>query len=76
MNINFDTEYTAKRLVSLALPNDHESSPLACKYVQETKKALHYLKTVAENEYNDDFFRNFIKVLKNICIYDYLEGNE
>lgn len=73
MNIEFDTQYTAERLVSLALPNENTQNDFILEKISQTERALYHLKTMAENEYNEECFRDFIKVLKNICIYDYLE---
>ena len=74
MYIDFDTQSTAERLVALALPNGNVPEQFVAEKVQETEKALYHIKVIAENEYNEEYFRTFIKILKNICIYDYLEG--
>lgn len=64
MYIEFDIEYIAEFLGKLSMRE---------KDIKEIEKALYHLKTIAENEYNQDYFRIFLKVLKNISNIDYLE---
>ena len=64
MYIEFDIEYIAEFLGKLAMRE---------KDTKEIEKALYHLKTIAENEYNQYYFRTFLKVLKSISSIDYLE---
>ena len=41
------------------------------KLKEEVEKGLYYLKTCAENEYNNDYFRVLIRVLNKIMDFDY-----
>ena len=71
MYIEFDTQSVAVRLCELADPNNKKFLTLT--KIREIERALYYLKAIAQNEYNDDYFREFIKVLNAICSLDYLE---
>jgi hypothetical protein len=70
MYIEFDTQYIAIRLCELADPN---KKFLSLSNIKEIEKALYHLKTIAENEYNQEYFRTLLKVLKSISTIDYLE---
>lgn len=64
MHIDFDVENVSRTLCKMAmLEND----------TREIEKALEHLKAIAQNEYNQDYFRTLTKVLSTICEYDYLE---
>lgn len=71
MYIEFDTQHVAVRLCELADPNNKKF--LSLSNIKEIERALYHLKTIAENEYNSDYFRELIKVLDAICNFDYLE---
>lgn len=71
MYIEFDTQNIAIRLCELAEPNTKKF--LSLSNIKEIERALYHLKTIAENEYNQDYFRTLLKVLKSISELDYLE---
>ena len=71
MYIDINTEYIAVYLCQLADPNNKKFLKLST--IKEIERALYHLKTIAENEYNQEYFRTLLKVLKNISELDYLE---
>lgn len=64
MYIEFNTEYVAETLCKMAMTEE---------LTKETEKALYHLKAIAENPYNEEYFRTLIKVLDSICNFDFLE---
>ena len=64
MYIEFNPEYVAETLCKMAMLENN---------IKETEKALYHIKAIAENPYNDEYFRTFIKVLDSICNIDFLE---
>lgn len=71
MNIDINIENVAVCLCQLADPNNKKF--LKFSTIKEIERVLYHLKTIAENPYNDDYFRTLLKVLENITKYDYLE---
>lgn len=71
MYIDFDTQQVAVCLCELADPNKKKF--LSLTNIKEIERALYHLKTIAENEYNQEYFRTLLKVLKSISTLDYLE---
>lgn len=65
MYIDFDTQEQAEFLCKLAMRE---------KDTKEIEKALYHIKAIAQNKYNDEYFRTFLKVLKSISNIDYLEN--
>lgn len=64
MHIEFDVENVSETLCKMAMLENN---------IEDMQKALEYLKAIAQNEYNQDYFRTLLKVLTTICEYDYLE---
>lgn len=64
MYIEFDIQGTAEYLAALAQTEEQ---------IPEIEKALYHLKAIAENKYNDEYFRTFLRMLIKITEFDYLE---
>lgn len=64
MYIDFDTQFIAEKLCKMAMLENE---------IEETEKALYHLKAMAQNKYNNDYFRTLVKVLNEIGNVDYLE---
>ena len=67
-NLNYATDEISEQLCRLAEgyngdPDEHT--------VKETEYALYQIKTMAENPYNNEYWRTLWKVLQNITKYDW-----
>ena len=71
MHIEFNTQNIAVCLCELADPNTKKF--LSLSNIREIERALYHIKTLAENEYNPPYFEKLLKILENICKYEYLE---
>lgn len=60
-NIEYYPEEIAETLCGLAYEYPEE------KVVKDCEDAIAYIKTIAENPYNNEYFRTFYKVLDKMC---------
>ena len=60
INNNYSTEEIANKLATLT----NTTSPEA---VEQLENCLYHLKTIAENEFNQDYFRTFYNTLEKLC---------
>ena len=56
----------AEKLIEISKDMDFLDYEDIEKIKSDLENALYYIKTVAENEYNQEYFRTFYKVLENL----------
>jgi hypothetical protein len=64
---NIDTYEIALHLYNLSCDMDFmDYEEVKDQTIVEIENCLYYLKTVAQNKYNDEYFRTFLKCLETI----------
>ena len=69
-NLNYATDEISEQLCRLAEGYNGDPDEQT---VKETECALYHIRAMAENPYNNEYWRTLWKVLQNIAQYDWEE---